>query len=60
MPIYEYECEKCGEKFEAFQRPNEEDELLKCPKCHSAKAKRVLSAFNKGHADNSCAPRRSG
>ena len=60
MPIYEYECEKCGENFETSQWPNEEDELLKCPKCHSAKVKRVLLAFNKGPADNSCAPRRSG
>lgn len=32
MPTYEYECEKCGYRFERFQ--NMKDEPLKtCPKC---------------------------
>ncbi len=32
MPTYDYECEKCGHRFEHFQKMS--DELLKkCPKC---------------------------
>ncbi len=32
MPTYEYECDKCGYRFDYFQKMS--DELLKqCPKC---------------------------
>ncbi len=41
MPIYEYQCEKCGEIFEIFQINGEEVEP-KCPKCFG-KARRVIS-----------------
>ena len=30
MPIYEYECQKCGERIEVMQRISE-DPLKKCP-----------------------------
>jgi putative FmdB family regulatory protein len=32
MPIYEYECSKCGKVFEVFQRITE-DPLTKCKSC---------------------------
>ena len=32
MPIYEYECKKCGENFEVLQNINE-DPLTECPSC---------------------------
>ncbi len=32
MPTYEYECNNCGYKFEAFQSIKA-DPLTKCPKC---------------------------
>ncbi len=32
MPTYEYQCKKCGHKFEAFQQITEKL-LEKCPKC---------------------------
>ncbi len=34
MPIYEYQCTKCGEVFEAFQKINDEP-LSECKFCHS-------------------------
>ena len=34
MPIYEYQCTKCGEVFEAFQRINDKP-LTQCRFCHS-------------------------
>jgi len=33
MPTYEYECEKCGNKFEKFQNMTD-NPLKKCPKCN--------------------------
>jgi putative FmdB family regulatory protein len=32
MPLYDLECEKCGEEFEAFSKIVERDEV-RCPKC---------------------------
>jgi putative FmdB family regulatory protein len=33
MPIYEYECLDCGERFEVLQRMGEGATNLTCPKC---------------------------
>ena len=32
MPIYEYECDKCGVRFERIQRFSD-DPLTDCPEC---------------------------
>jgi putative FmdB family regulatory protein len=32
MPTYDYECSKCGHKFEKFQSMTSEP-IKKCPKC---------------------------
>jgi putative FmdB family regulatory protein len=45
MPIYEYECRKCNEKFEVIQKAGDTNEGLNCPKCQADKPERVLSAF---------------
>ncbi|MFX1555442.1 MAG: zinc ribbon domain-containing protein [Promethearchaeota archaeon] len=45
MPIYEYECRKCKERFEVLQRINDDATAPQCPKCGANKAKRVLSGF---------------
>lgn len=58
MPIFEYQCEKCGEQFEYFHWADEDEESLKCPKCGSIEKKRVISSFS--NRDGSCAPRQSG
>lgn len=42
MPIYEYECEKCG-VVEAIQKFDAEP-LEKCPNCGKSKPKKLLSA----------------
>jgi len=42
MPHYDYECKKCGHRFEAFQQIT--DKLLtQCPKCKS-KVKRLIGS----------------
>ena len=40
MPTYEYECQKCGHKFEVFQSITAEP-LKKCPKCNG-KIRRLI------------------
>ncbi|MDI6793769.1 MAG: zinc ribbon domain-containing protein [bacterium] len=40
MPIYEYKCESCNEKFELLQGINE---ALECKRCGSKELTRLLS-----------------
>jgi putative FmdB family regulatory protein len=42
MPTYEYECQKCGHRFEEFQSMKDAH-LTKCPKC-KGKLKRLIGA----------------
>ena len=57
MPIYEYECEKCGERFEARRGINDSDAEVKCPKCEAKHPRRVLSLFaTGGSSGGGCAP----
>lgn len=43
MPIYEYQCQACGNKLEALQKLSDEP-LLDCPECHEAALKKKVSA----------------
>ena len=42
MPIDEYKCNDCGEKFEELV--NSADEIAPCPKCESTSVEKLLSA----------------
>ncbi len=42
MPIYDYQCQKCGHEFEREQRIVE-DPIKTCPACKAPKAKRLIS-----------------
>lgn len=46
MPIYEYQCTKCGEKFEVRQSIGEDGSKLNCPKCNAENPKRLFSSFS--------------
>ena len=37
MPVYEYECNKCREKFSQLRRFWDKDDEVKCPKCGSVR-----------------------
>jgi putative FmdB family regulatory protein len=41
MPTYEYECEKCGHRFDVFQSMTE-PHRKRCPKCRG-KVRRLVS-----------------
>lgn len=43
MPTYDYECDACQHKFEAFQSITE-DPLTKCPSCKKKKLRRLFGA----------------
>ena len=45
MPIYEYFCQDCGEKYDKFVRSSLAKIELKCPKCGSANGKKAFSVF---------------
>lgn len=40
MPTYEYECKKCGNRFEKFQKMTDKP-LSKCPECRG-KVSRII------------------
>ncbi|MBD3232609.1 MAG: zinc ribbon domain-containing protein [candidate division Zixibacteria bacterium] len=42
MPIYEYKCSTCGNKFEELRSLGKRDETAECPECNS-KAERIVS-----------------
>jgi putative FmdB family regulatory protein len=56
MPIYEYECTKCGNRFELRRRLMDSDDDIKCPKCGVLKPRRVISRFSTGQLEQGCAP----
>lgn len=59
MPIYEYECCDCCEKFEMLMFRS--DEPVVCPKCNSRNSQRVLSVFGfKSGGDKGAASSRMG
>lgn len=53
MPLYEYECSACGERFEALVSAGEKDTTRPCPKCNSEDIERVPSTFAVGTAKSS-------
>ena len=42
MPLYEYQCRKCGHRFERIQKFSD-PEVKKCPEC-DGRVERLLSA----------------
>jgi putative FmdB family regulatory protein len=43
MPLYEYRCEGCENRFEALVLSS--DDEITCPKCEGAKLEKLFSAF---------------
>lgn len=62
MPIYEYACPDCGNRFEKLVlRVTQEAPAPPCPGCGQANSRRILSAVSTlrtgaGVAGSSCAP----
>jgi len=57
MPIYEYECAECGERFSRLRPMREVDQPSRCPRCGAEQTRRVLSSFAVTHGPApGCAP----
>lgn len=56
MPIFEYRCEKCGNKFDKFYRNLEEEsrEKMACPSCDSDRLRKLVSLFGLGGNTAGC------
>ena len=52
MPLYDYVCSSCGEKFEDFKLLKQRHEIVDCPKC-GHQSERVLSSFAVGGSSKS-------
>ncbi|MGI5816861.1 MAG: FmdB family zinc ribbon protein [Armatimonadota bacterium] len=50
MPLYEYECGGCGERFEALVSAKHRDETRTCPACGGEETELVPSTFAVGVA----------
>jgi putative FmdB family regulatory protein len=55
MPIFEYRCEECGQKFDAFfRRADEADKKqVTCSECGSEKVRKLFSVIGLGGSDKS-------
>ncbi len=45
MPVYEYQCLECGEKFEQLVMSQREADAQKCPNCGATKVNKLFSVF---------------
>jgi putative FmdB family regulatory protein len=61
MPVYEFLCQDCEKEFEELVLRH--DEVIRCPKCGSQRATKLLSSFAVtgsarlgGAACSSCTP----
>jgi putative FmdB family regulatory protein len=54
MPIYEYRCEDCEERFEAYVRSW--GEAVSCPGCRGAAVEKQLSTFALAGGDAASSP----
>ncbi len=60
MPMFEFECRACGERFEDLCPSSEETANVECPGCGSLDVVRRLSAFataGPSGGGSSCGPR---
>ncbi len=45
MPLYEYRCPECGQRFEILQKIGQGAEGLACPRCGAGRVEKQFSTF---------------
>ncbi len=56
MPVFEYRCADCNNKFEVFHKStNHQDEVV-CPSCNSSNNKKLLSSFSASFEGSTSSP----
>lgn len=60
MPLYEYRCSSCGNRFEVLRRMGQGSEGLACPECGQERVDKEFSTFAGatagGGSAGGCAP----
>ena len=57
MPLYEFECQECGARFENLVLKASEKTEVKCPVCGSRTLEELLSSFaSTSSTSGNCAP----
>jgi putative FmdB family regulatory protein len=46
MPIYEFACKDCGNRFEVLRLSSNGFKGVECPKCHGKKVAKEMSTFS--------------
>jgi len=46
MPVYEYQCARCGERFSLLQPMSAPREGNACPRCGARQTRRLISSFS--------------
>ena len=46
MPLYEYECKKCGHRFEKLVSFSNASKNQPCPSCKSEESEKLMSTFS--------------
>jgi putative FmdB family regulatory protein len=60
VPIYEFTCNRCDNKFEKLVRSMKGEQTIDCPKCGSSKTVRTLSVFAVGGEQKGASSQNSG
>ena len=45
MPIFEYQCKDCSNKYEIYHKSLSSSEKIECPSCGSENSKKLFSSF---------------
>ena len=56
MPIYEYECDDCGHRFDLRRGFEDDDSDVTCPGCGAGHPRRAISMFGTCSPGGDCAP----
>ncbi len=61
MPVYEFKCQKCGNKYELRLGFFHKKEAEKCPQCGNNSPERIYSGFSTGlQGGSACSSNRFG
>jgi putative FmdB family regulatory protein len=59
VPIFEYECQGCGQIFEKLLLTRNGGEILPCPRCQAVQTRQLVSRFSSPSSETgglACAP----
>ena len=45
MPMYEFRCRDCGERFEELRSLSDPNEGIECPSCSGGRVEKLFSTF---------------